>query len=83
MVKASDAEVKTAVVEKEEKEDSKYEVYGGEPLPLGATPRGGGVNFAVYSSNAVSACLCLFSPSDLSQVIICCACYCCGLSRKL
>lgn len=34
------------------------------PHPLGATVRDGGVNFAVYSRNAVAIDLCLFDPAD-------------------
>lgn len=69
---SGEGEAKTAVVVEEEarvgESKKKFEVFLGEPLPLGSTARDGGVNFAVYSSNAVTACLCLFSPSDLSKV---------------
>ena len=40
----------------------------GSPEPLGATVRDGGVNFAVFSSGATSASLCLFSLADLKEV---------------
>nr|CAB3483492.1 unnamed protein product [Digitaria exilis] len=40
-------------------------VLAGMPAPLGATALDGGVNFAVYSSGATAASLCLFSPDDL------------------
>jgi glycogen operon protein len=36
----------------------------GRPFPLGATPDGEGVNFALYSENAEKVELCLFSPTD-------------------
>jgi len=35
----------------------------GEPLPLGATWDGKGVNFALFSANATAVELCLFDPS--------------------
>ena len=47
----------------------RFEVSQGCPAPLGATLRDGGVNFAVYSGNAVSATLCLISLSDLEEVM--------------
>ncbi|AQK51280.1 Sugary1 [Zea mays] len=40
-------------------------VLAGMPAPLGATALRGGVNFAVYSSGASAASLCLFAPGDL------------------
>ncbi|CAD6264731.1 unnamed protein product [Miscanthus lutarioriparius] len=40
-------------------------VLAGMPAPLGATALHGGVNFAVYSSGASAASLCLFTPDDL------------------
>lgn len=46
----------------------RFQVLLGHPTPFGATARDGGVNFAVYSANAVSATLCLFTPSDLEEV---------------
>ncbi|MQM11965.1 hypothetical protein Taro_044877 [Colocasia esculenta] len=55
--------VETAVVEKPILRGIK--VLAGTPEPFGATLVGGGVNFAVYSSAATSAALCLFSISDL------------------
>ena len=36
----------------------------GRPYPLGATPDGQGVNFALYSENAEKVELCLISPTD-------------------
>ena len=36
----------------------------GEPYPLGATPDGGGVNFALFSENAEAVELCLFSEGN-------------------
>jgi glycogen operon protein len=38
----------------------------GRPFPLGATPDGEGVNFALYSENAEKVELCLFSATDAS-----------------
>ncbi|XP_050375350.1 isoamylase 1, chloroplastic isoform X2 [Argentina anserina] len=45
----------------------RFHVSEGRPSPFGATPRDGGVNFAVYAGNAVSATLCLITPADLEQ----------------
>nr|XP_028952341.1 isoamylase 1, chloroplastic-like isoform X2 [Malus domestica] len=42
-----------------------FQVSQGHPSALGATARDGGVNFAVYSGNAVSVTLCLITLSDL------------------
>lgn len=42
----------------------KYPVYPGSPYPLGATWDGEGVNFAVFSENAVGIDLCLFDAID-------------------
>ncbi|KAJ3676835.1 hypothetical protein LUZ60_002559 [Juncus effusus] len=42
-----------------------YKVFGGVPDPLGATVCDGGVNFAVYSSNATAVAVCLFTLDDL------------------
>ena len=39
-------------------------VWLGEPYPLGATWRGNGVNFALYSENATGVDLCLFDSPD-------------------
>lgn len=46
----------------------RFRVSQGYPAPFGATARDGGVNFAIYSANAVSATLCLISLSDLQDV---------------
>jgi isoamylase len=46
----------------------KFQVFEGHPSPFGATVRDGGVNFAIFSANAVSATLCLISLSDLPEV---------------
>ena len=62
----SGAEAETVVVEKPKLQP--FLVFEGCPAPLGATARDGGVNFAVYSGNAVSATLCLISASDLEEV---------------
>lgn len=48
----------------------RFQVSQGHPAPFGATLRDDGVNFAVYSCNAVSATLCLMSLSDLLEVFI-------------
>ncbi|KAJ9689229.1 hypothetical protein PVL29_014743 [Vitis rotundifolia] len=61
----SGAEAETVVVEKPILQP--FRVFEGCPAPLGATARDGGVNFAVYSGNAVSATLCLISASDLEE----------------
>src|SRR3954468_6385007 len=39
-------------------------VLPGEPNPLGATWRGEGVNFALYSENATAVELCIFDDDD-------------------
>ena len=39
-------------------------VWLGEPYPLGATWRGDGVNFALYSEQATGVDLCLFDSVD-------------------
>ncbi|GLU10532.1 hypothetical protein SLE2022_273260 [Rubroshorea leprosula] len=59
------AEVETAVAEKPKVR--RFQVFEGFPAPFGATVRDGGVNFAIYSANAVSASLCLVSLSDLQK----------------
>ncbi|XAR47988.1 Isoamylase [Bertholletia excelsa] len=68
VVYASDggAEAETAVVVEKPKLRP-FQVFDGSPSPLGATARDGGVNFAVYSSNAVSATLCLMTLLDLQE----------------
>jgi isoamylase len=40
----------------------------GLPYPLGATPGGVGVNFAVFSANAQKVELCLFDPSGRKEL---------------
>ena len=62
------AEVETAVVVKEKPKSERFEVYRGSPTPFGATAHDGGVNFAIFSANAVFATLCLISLSDLHDV---------------
>ncbi|KAJ6800225.1 isoamylase 1, chloroplastic isoform X3 [Iris pallida] len=44
-----------------------FKVFDGMPAPLGAVACDGGVNFAICSSGASSATLCLFSLSDLKE----------------
>jgi len=43
---------------------STFRVQPGEPHPLGARPRPGGVNFSFFSENATSVTLLLFSDHD-------------------
>ena len=65
------AEVRTSVTVAEEVEISnsnRFEVFEGTPTPFGATARDGGINFAIYSGNAVSATLCLINLFDLQKV---------------
>jgi len=45
------------------------EFLRGSPLPLGATPLRGGVNFAVFSENATSVSLVLFAPGGQSPMV--------------
>ncbi|PSS36372.1 Isoamylase like [Actinidia chinensis var. chinensis] len=68
-VNASDggAEAETAALVVEKPKSRQFQAFEGFPTPFGATARDGGVNFAVYSSNAVSATLCLLSLSDLHE----------------
>jgi isoamylase len=42
-------------------------IYPGEPYPLGATWDGEGVNFALYSENAVGVELCLFDKEGQNE----------------
>lgn len=60
--------VETAVVDRPKLR--RFQVSQGHPSPFGATTRDGGVNFAVYSANAVSVTLCLITLSDLEEVIM-------------
>ncbi|ESW32223.1 hypothetical protein PHAVU_002G303600 [Phaseolus vulgaris] len=59
-------DTETAVVEKPQLE-SLFQVSRGYASPFGATVRDGGVNFAIYSLNAFSATLCLFTLSDFQN----------------
>ncbi|XP_059634490.1 isoamylase 1, chloroplastic [Cornus florida] len=54
-----------AVVEKPKLR--RFRVFEGYPAPFGATALDGGVNFAIYSTNAVSATLCLMTISDIEE----------------
>lgn len=69
VVRASNggAEVDTAVVVEKPRLRRRFQVFDGSPSPFGATARDGGINFAVFSMNAVSATLCLTNLSDLQQ----------------
>lgn len=59
VVKArKEAELETAVIEKPKR---RFKVSQGDPTPFGATARDGGVNFCIFSCNAVSATLCLIT----------------------
>lgn len=42
-------------------------IWLGRPYPLGATWRGNGVNFALYSENATAVDLCLFDSTESPQ----------------
>lgn len=42
-------------------------IWLGRPYPLGATWRGNGVNFALYSENATAVDLCLFGSTESPQ----------------
>ncbi|KAG6741042.1 hypothetical protein POTOM_056526 [Populus tomentosa] len=67
-IKAARDGVDTAVVVEEEGPKlRKFQVFEGHPAPFGATFRDGGVNFAIFSADAVSATLCLISLSDLPE----------------
>ena len=46
-----------------------YTVWPGRPTPLGATPNGEGVNFALFSENATRVDLCLFDATDTAHEI--------------
>ncbi|KAH9805601.1 isoamylase 1 [Citrus sinensis] len=59
------AELETAVIKKPQSQ--RFQVSKGYPTPFGATLRDGGVNFSIFSSNAVSATLCLITLSDLQE----------------
>ncbi|KAK9985391.1 hypothetical protein SO802_030342 [Lithocarpus litseifolius] len=50
---------------KEKLKLERFEVYRGSPTPFGATAHDSSVNFAIFSTNAVSTTLCLISLSDL------------------
>ncbi|CAE6039975.1 unnamed protein product [Arabidopsis arenosa] len=63
--RSSEAE-NIAVVEKPLKSE-RFLVSDGLPSPFGATIRDDGVNFSVYSTNSVSATICLISLFDLRQ----------------
>ena len=47
---------------------SSYPISGGLPYPLGAHHDGDGVNFAVFSENALRIELCLFSDDGVSEI---------------
>jgi isoamylase len=49
---------------------SPIKVWLGKPYPLGATWRGNGVNFALYSEHATAVDLCLFDSIESSQEVV-------------
>ena len=51
---------------------SQFKVWLGKPYPLGATWRGNGVNFALYSEHATAVDLCLFNLLYLWQAVFFC-----------
>lgn len=61
-------QTETAVVEEKTQLGGRFQVSRGYPTPFGATVRDGGVNFAIYSLNALSATLCLITLSDFQNV---------------
>lgn len=61
------AEIETSVTERQA-QTTRFEIFPGNPMPFGAVARDGGVNFAIYSGNSVSATLCLITLSHLQQV---------------
>ncbi|KNA19476.1 hypothetical protein SOVF_061290 [Spinacia oleracea] len=63
------AEIETSVTERQA-QTTRFEIFPGNPMPFGAVARDGGVNFAIYSGNSVSATLCLITLSHLQQNII-------------
>ncbi|KAK7251474.1 hypothetical protein RIF29_34710 [Crotalaria pallida] len=65
-------QTETAVVveEKPQLEEGSFQVSRGYPSPFGATARDGGVNFAIYSLNALSATLCLITLSDFQNNVV-------------
>lgn len=64
--RSASLETETAIIQKPVSQ--RFKVFDGNPLPFGATACDGGINFAIFSSNAVSAILCLISLSDLQNV---------------
>jgi isoamylase len=46
-----------------------YDVWPGQPFPLGATFDGGGVNFSVFSEVAESVDLCLFDDKGCESIV--------------
>lgn len=61
----TDAEASTVV---KRPSSGAFKVLDGMPEPLGATACDDGVNFAIYSSTATAATLCLFTLDDLKAV---------------
>jgi len=46
-----------------------FEITRGRPLPLGATVKRGGINFAVFSKHATLLTLVIFSPDEIEPII--------------
>lgn len=63
--RAAPAVTESAVADRVWRHD--WKVLAGKPAPFGATVCDGGVNFAIYSSNASSAILCFFTLADLKE----------------
>ncbi|KFK36885.1 hypothetical protein AALP_AA4G184500 [Arabis alpina] len=58
-------EAENVVVVEKPLKSERFLISDGLPSPFGATVKDDGVNFSVYSSNSVSATICLISLSDL------------------
>jgi isoamylase len=50
--------------------ESRLEVQRGRPLPLGAWPVAGGINFAVFSRHATSVELMIYDPADAPEATV-------------
>jgi isoamylase len=52
-------------------ENTQHEIWPGKPYPLGATYDGKGVNFALFSENAIAVQLCLFKEASEEKEYAC------------